>query len=77
MRSNNITGATNDFEVITFDNSNICLQTRNNQISNFNIEDLFGGIIQIEEGFFVSNIIPQNTGSRLSATTVPAGTCGF
>ena len=77
VRSNNITGATNDFEVITFDNSNICLQTRNNQISNFNIEDLFGGIIQIEEGFFISNIIPQNTGSRLSATTVPAGTCGF
>lgn len=76
VRSNNITGATSDFEAVTFDTGNICLQTRSNQIGNFFINDLFRGLIQIEEGIGSNNIPPGNV-SVQGTTTVPAGTCGF
>ena len=78
VRSNNMTGATSVFEVINLDNGRICLQSRNNQISNFFVSNFFAGLLQIEEGTFTTNNIPPgNTSVSGTITNVLAGTCGF
>ncbi len=80
VRSNNIIGnaGISDFEVVTYDSANICLQAKNNQINDLFINDLFGGILQIEGDLLTANMLPSTgIGISLSATSVPAGTCGF
>lgn len=79
VRVNTLTGgAIGDLEGITSGSGDtICLQPQNNTIGNFFLNDSFGGAIQIETGTLSTNNISVSDLSNWSATTVPAGTCGF